>query len=104
MTQSLLPLIRKITPQLIGQKLVSVQPLSSPIDESKYEEVKNEVNRVNRDSKIDSITVGSEYKEYKMEDHPEYKNINKGIGLFYLDYLYSTPSVPMPNSLDGPLQ
>ena len=85
MTQSLLPLIRKITPQLIGQKLVSVQPLSSPIDESKYEEVKNEVNRVNRDSKIDSITVGSEYKEYKMEDHPEYKNINSWV-MFHINF------------------
>jgi hypothetical protein len=84
---TLLPTAMKISAQTIGMDLVSVQPMSGPggMSEEERKRIEAEVKQKNRDGKIDSLIEGTEYKEEKMEDHPDYK---EGGSLFYIDYTY----------------
>jgi hypothetical protein len=89
---SLLPMAMKITAQTIGQDLVSVQPMDGPggMSKEERERIEAEIKQKNRDGKIDSLIEGTEYKEEKLEEHPDYKS---GFGqLFYLDYTYGDES------------
>jgi hypothetical protein len=53
------------------------------------ERIEAEIKQKNRDGKIDSLIEGTEYKEEKVEQHPDYKP-GSGGQLFYMDYTYST--------------
>ena len=89
---SLLPMAMKITAQTIGQDLVSVQPMSGPggMSKEERERIEAEIKQKNRDGKIDSLIEGTEYKEEKVEHHPDYKA--GGGQLFYMDYTYNSPT------------
>jgi hypothetical protein len=82
----------KVAAKTIGQDLVSVQPLSSPLSsgnsEEELEKIKAEIKAENRQSKIDSLLEGKEYIEKELKDHPEYK---VG-GLEYVDFIYQSPT------------
>ena len=88
---SLFPISMKIAAQTIGQDLVSVQPMTGPggMSKEERERIEAEIKQKNRDGKIDSLIEGTEYKEEKVEEHPDYKPGDSP--LFYMDYTYSTP-------------
>jgi hypothetical protein len=90
-SNQILPIAMKIAAQTIGQDLVSVQPTSGPggMSKEERERIEAEIKQKNRDGKIDSLIEGTEYKEDKVEEHPDYKP--GGGQLFYMDYNYSTP-------------
>ena len=79
--------------QTIGQDLVSVQPMNGPSGMSKEEKerIESEIKQNNRDGKIDSLIEETEYKEEKLEQHPDYKPDGGG-QLFYMDYTYNSPT------------
>ena len=89
---SLFPISMKIAAQTIGQDLVSVQPMSGPggMSKEERERIEAEIKQKNRDGKIDSLIEGTEYKEEKVEQHPDYKT--GGGQLFYMDYTYNSPT------------
>jgi hypothetical protein len=86
---SLLPMAMKISAQTIGMDLVSVQPMAGPggMSQEERERIEAEIKQKNRDGKIDSLIEGTEYKEEKVENHPDYKP-GSGGQLFYIDYKY----------------
>ena len=88
---SLFPIAMKIASKTIGQDLVSVQPMSGPGGMSKEEKerIEAEIKQKNRDGKIDSLIEGTEYKEEKLEQHPDYKP-GSGGQLLYFDYTYNS--------------
>ena len=88
---SLFPIAMKIVSQTIGQDLVSVQPMTGPGGMSKEEKerIEAEIKQKNRDGKIDSLIEGTEYKEEKLEQHPDYKP-GSGGQLLYFDYTYNS--------------
>jgi hypothetical protein len=92
-TPNLFPVSMKISAQTIGQDLVSVQPMASPggMSQEERERIEAEIKQKNRDGKIDSLIEGSEYKEEKLEEHPDYKP-GSGGQLFYMDYTYNSPT------------
>jgi hypothetical protein len=77
---NLFPIAMKIDPQIIGLDLVIVQPMAGPggISKEERERIEAEIKQKNRDSKIDSIIEGTEYKEEKLENHPDYKPCSGG--------------------------
>ena len=89
---SLFPMAMKITAQTIGQDLVSVQPMAGPggMTKEERERIEAEIKQKNRDGKIDSLIEGTEYKEEKVEEHPDYKPGDSP--LFYMDYTYNSPT------------
>ena len=89
---SLLPIAMKISAKTIGMDIVSVQPMSGPggMSKEERERIEAEIKQKNRDGKIDSLIEGTEYKEEKLEEHPDYKS--GGGQLFYLDYTYGDNS------------
>lgn len=88
---SLFPIAMKIASKTIGQDLVSVQSMSGPGGMSKEEKerIEAEIKQKNRDGKIDSLIEGTEYKEEKVEQHPDYKP-GSGGQLLYFDYTYNS--------------
>jgi hypothetical protein len=84
----ILPLAMKIAARTIGNDLVTVQPLSSPggMSEKELERIKSEIKQKNRDNKIESLLEDKEFKEVKVEEHPDFNT--SGL-LFYLDYKYN---------------
>ena len=88
---SLFPVAMKIVSQTIGQDLVSVQPMTGPgMSKEKKERIEAEIKQKNRDGKIDSLIEETEYKEEKLEQHPDYKPGDSP--LFYMDYTYNSPT------------
>jgi hypothetical protein len=87
---SLLPIAIKVAAKTIGHDLVSVQPMSGPggMSKEERERIEAEVKQKNRDGKIDSLIEGTEYKEVKVEQHPDYKPGSSP--LFYMDYTYNS--------------
>lgn len=87
---SLLPIAMKISAQTIGLDIVPVQPMSAPggMSKEERERIEAEVKGENREGKIDALIEGKEYKEKKVQDHPDYKS--GGSPLFYIDYTYGT--------------
>jgi hypothetical protein len=87
---SLFPMAMKIAAQTIGQDLVSVQPMAGPggMSKEERERIEAEIKQKNRDGKIDSLIEGTEYKEEKVEEHPDYKPGDSP--LFYMDYTYGS--------------
>ena len=88
---SLFPIAMKIASKTIGQDLVSVQPMSGPggMSKEERERIESEIKQKNRDGKIDSLIEGTEYKEEKVEQHPDYKP-GSGGQLLYFDYTYNS--------------
>jgi hypothetical protein len=88
---SLFPMAMKVSAQTIGQDLVSVQPMTGPggMSQEERERIEAEIKQKNRDGKIDSLIEGVEYKEEKVEQHPDYKP-GSGGQLFYMDYTYGS--------------
>lgn len=41
-------------------------------DDSRIDRLKREILRINRNAKIDALINGVEYKEMKLEDHPDW--------------------------------
>ena len=86
---SLFPIAMKIASKTIGQDLVSVQPMSGGMSKEERERIEAEIKQKNRDGKIDSLIEGTEYKEEKVEQHPDYKP-GSGGQLLYFDYTYNS--------------
>ena len=93
---SILPMVKKLAAQTIGLDLVSVQPIGMNSEEE-LERIKNEVKKENRDRKIDSITENSDFKEMKIEEHPEFKSGPK-MDILYLDFKYGSTSSSQNNN------
>jgi hypothetical protein len=93
---SILPMVKKLAAQTIGLDLVPVQPIGMNSEEE-LERIKNEVKKENRDRKIDSITENSDFKEMKIEEHPEFKSGPK-MDLLYLDFKYGSTSSSQNNN------
>ena len=89
---SILPMAMKISAKTIGMDLVSVQPMPHPgMSQEEVDRIEAEVKKENRDSKIESIIKGKDYKEMKPEEHPDWRPGPKG-NLFYMDYTYKSPT------------
>lgn len=85
MEDNLLPIVMRIDTRTIAMDLVTVKPMSV----TKNESILSEVKQINRNLKIDSIVNNVDYKEMKVEDHPEYNPPY----MSYLDMVYGgTPS------------
>ena len=85
---SILPQVKAAFSKTIALDLLPVQPIGMNSEEE-LERIKNEVKEENRDRKIDSITENSEFKEMKIEEHPEFKSGPK-MDLLYLDFKYGS--------------
>tara|TARA_R110000772_G_scaffold2410_2_gene8439 strand:- start:58363 stop:58794 length:432 start_codon:yes stop_codon:yes gene_type:complete len=90
-TLNFLPIAQRVAAQTIGQDLVSVMPMSY-VDEEEVEKIKERIFIDNRNYKIDSIVEGTTYKEVKLEDDIEYKELvissSPTAKLMYLDFKY----------------
>ena len=85
---SLLPIAMKVASKTIGMDLVNIKPLASPgMSQEEVDRINNEVKKENRDSKIDALIEGKEYKEMNPEEHPDWKTGPTG-QLFYMDFKY----------------
>ena len=85
---SLLPMAMKVASKTIGMDLVNIKPLASPgMSQEEVDRINNEVKKENRDSKIDALIEGKEYKEMNPEEHPDWKTGPTG-QLFYMDFKY----------------
>ena len=85
---SLLPIAMKVASKTIGMDLVNIKPLASPgMSQKEVDRINNEVKKENRDSKIDALIEGKEYKEMNPEEHPDWKTGPTG-QLFYMDFKY----------------
>lgn len=85
---SLFPIAMKVAAKTIGQDLVSVQPMSHPgMSQEEVDRINSEIKKENRDGKIDSLIEGTDYKEMKPEEHPDWRPGPKG-QLFYFNYQY----------------
>ena len=62
------------------------------MSKEKKERIEAEIKQKNRDGKIDSLIEETEYKEEKLEQHPDYKPDGGGGQLFYMDYTYNSPT------------
>ena len=86
---SLLPMAMQVASKTIGLDLVNVKPLASPgMSQEEVDRINNEVKKENRDSKIDALIEGKDFKEMKPEEHPDWKTI--GSKLFYMDFKYGS--------------
>jgi hypothetical protein len=84
----ILPMVKRVAAQTIGLDLVTVQPMSGNSGEQ-IDKIKKDIKIENRDRKINSIIKGDEYKEMKVEEHPDYKKI-PSMDLLYIDFKYDT--------------
>ena len=83
---SLLPMAMKVASRTIGMDLVNIKPLASPgMSQEEVDRINNEIKKENRDSKIDALIEGKEYKEMNPEEHPDWK---PRIDILYLDFKY----------------
>jgi hypothetical protein len=86
---SLLPIAMQVASKTIGMDLVNIKPLASPgMSQEEVDRINNEVKKENRDSKIDALIEGKEYKEMNPEEHPDWKTF--GSKLLYLDFKYGS--------------
>ena len=86
---SLLPIAMQVASKTIGMDLVNIKPLASPgMSQEEVDRINNEVKKENRDSKIDALIEGKDFKEMKPEEHPDWKTI--GSKLFYMDFKYGS--------------
>ena len=84
---SLLPMAMQVASKTIGMDLVNVKPLASPgMSQEEVDRINNEVKKENRDSKIDALIEGKDFKEMKPEEHPDWKPI--AIDILYMDFKY----------------
>ena len=87
---SLLPMAMQVASKTIGMDLVNIKPLAGPgMSQEEVDRINNEVKKENRDSKIDSLIEGKEYKEMNPEEHPDWKTGPTG-KLFYMDFKYGS--------------
>ena len=85
---SLLPMAMQVASRTIGMDLVNIKPLAGPgMSQEEVDRINNEVKKENRDSKIDALIEGKEYKEMNPEEHPDWKTGPTG-KLFYMDFKY----------------
>lgn len=86
---SLLPIAMRTAARTISQDLVSVQPMAPPggLSQEEFDRIKSEVKKENRDGKIDALIEGKDFKEMKLEDHPDWEESIQG-RLFYMNYTY----------------
>jgi len=86
---TLLPIAMKVAAQTIGTDLVSVNPIGGGNSGAEMESIRQDVNRENRDRKIESIVEDKEFEEMKIEDHPDYVKPKLPSGqLLYMDFKY----------------
>ena len=65
--------------------IVPDPPMGDPYKKV-LERIISETKLENRENKISSILNNTEYKEKKIQDHPEYKD---NYSLYYIDFNYS---------------
>lgn len=83
----LLPVAMRVSARTIGQDIVPVMSGSDNTD------IINEVKSINRDRKIEALIDGTEYKEMRLNDHPDFKSgIELPVGkLYFFDTIYGVP-------------
>ena len=85
---SILPMAMKVASRTIGMDLVNIKPLASPgMSQEEVDRINNEIKKENRDSKIDALIEGKDFKEMKPEEHPDWKEGPIG-SLLYMDFKY----------------
>jgi hypothetical protein len=86
---TLLPIAKQIFAKTVGLDIVPVIPIGGGNSGPEMESIRQDVNRENRDRKIESIVEDKEFEEMKIEDHPDYVKPKLPSGqLFYLDFKY----------------
>lgn len=86
---TLLPIAMKVAAQTIGTDLVSVAPIGGGNSGAEMQSIRQDVNRENRDRKIESIVDDKEFEQMKIEDHPDYVKPKLPSGqLLYMDFKY----------------
>lgn len=90
---SLLPIAKRIYAQTIAHDLVEVKPLGGGNTGAEMKKIKSDLTAENRDRKIESLVDDKEFKEMKVEEHPDYKPIEPPRAtLMYLDFVYDVKS------------
>jgi hypothetical protein len=84
-------IMKKWTPILGSMGMTGSQSMTGPggVSKEERERIEAEIKQKNRDGKIDSLIEGTEYKEEKVEQHPDYKP-GSGGQLLYFDYTYNS--------------
>jgi hypothetical protein len=86
---TLLPIAKQIFAKTVGLDIVPVVPIGGGNSGPEMESIRQDVNRENRDRKIESIVEDKEFEEMKIEDHPDYVKPKLPSGqLFYMDFKY----------------
>lgn len=63
---------RRVFATTIAQDLVVVKPLGGGNSGDEIKKIKSDLNAENRDRKIESLVDDKEFKEMKIEEHPDY--------------------------------
>ena len=101
---SLLPMAMQVASKTIGMDLVNIKPLAgSGMSQEEVDRINNEVKKENRDSKIDALIEGKEYKEMNPEEHPDWKPGHTG-KLFYMDFKYGSQNEKEEDEDESPIK
>ena len=101
---SLLPMAMKVASKTIGMDLVNIKPLASPgMSQEEVDRINNEIKKENRDSKIDALIEGKDFKEMKPEEHPDWKEGPIG-SLLYMDFKYGSQNEKEEEEDESPIK
>jgi hypothetical protein len=73
------------------------------MSQEEVDRINNEVKKENRDSKIDALIEGKEYKEMNPEEHPDWKPGHTG-KLFYMDFKYGSQNEKEEDEDESPIK
>ena len=101
---SILPMAMKVASKTIGMDLVNIKPLASPgMSQEEVDRINNEIKKENRDSKIDALIEGKDFKEMKPEEHPDWKPGPIG-SLLYMDFKYGSQNEKEEEEDESPIK
>lgn len=90
---NLLPIVKRVYSKTIGLDLVEVKPMGGGNSGEEIKKIKSDLKTENRDRKIESLVDDKEFKEMKIEEHPDYKPIEPPRStLMYMDFVYGDSS------------
>jgi hypothetical protein len=85
------PIAKRIFATTIAQDLVEVKPLGGANSGDEIKKIKSDLKAENRDRKIESLVDDKEFKEMKIEEHPDYKATEPPRAtLMYMDMVYKS--------------
>ena len=87
----ILPVAKRIFATTISQDLVEVKSLGGGNSGDEIKKIKSDLKAENRDRKIESLVDDKEFKEMKIEEHPDYKATEPPRAtLIYMDMVYKS--------------